>query len=267
MGSSDNKVIRSDPIRSEHFRPLETAERYSGWLFYAGALLSCAPLLIDDATAPIAHRVTLVAFVLVVVAHFSLNTLSRVVLFPRAEDARRKDFLSHAFNVHIRHHRTNGYYSSTAADPYRRMMMSVLENLFFTKSILKAMAFPHRVRAIAYLVAWVGILAWRDTPLSWVTIAAQIIFSEQILARWLRLEWAHTRADRLFEQTFRLAQSTTAGNDLPAVAIDAFGDYESGKAAAGILLSERVFDRLNLSLTTEWTEIQRTLEGTFPDAD
>ena len=98
--------------------------------------------------------------------------------------------------------------------------MSVLENLFFAKAILLEMAPYSRVKASLYFIVWLAVVIWRDTPLDLIATAAQVLFSEEIIARWLRLEWALNRFERIYESTYRLFQSFPAANRFPAFAID-----------------------------------------------
>lgn len=250
---------RDDPIRKNYFRPLEIAEAASGWLFYLGALASFAPLLIDQTAHPKMYVGALGIFVLIVVSMFITGIATRLYFFPRAEDARRKEFLSNTFGFDLIHHRTMGYYNNNETEPHKRMGLSVLENLFFTKAILREMAPVVRAKAFIYLVIWIAVVVWRETPPDWIVTAAQVLFSEEIIARWLRLEWARSRAERIYDATYRLFQSSPDPNKLYAYAVDAFGDYETGKALGGILLSQKVFDRLNTTLADEWAAVKQGL--------
>lgn len=121
-----------------------------------------------------------------------------------------------------------------------------------------------RAKAFIYLVTWLAVLVWRETPLDWIATAAQVLFSEEIIARWLRLEWARGRAERIYDSTHRLFQSNPDPSRLSAYAVDAFGDYETGKALGGILLSQKIFDRLNPTLTAEWTAVKQGLPALNP---
>lgn len=257
-------TTRDDPIRKNYFRPLEIAESASGWLFYLGALASFAPLLIDQAAHSKLYTGALGIFVLIVVSMFITGIATRLYFFPRAEDARRKEFLSNTFGFDLIHQRTMGYYNNNETDPHKRMGLSVLENLFFTKSILREMAPVVRAKAFIYLVIWIAVVVWRETPLDWIVTAAQVLFSEEIIARWIRLEWARGRAERIYDATYRLFQSNPDPNKLRAYAVDAFGDYETGKALGGILLSQKVFDRLNTTLADEWTVVKQGLPALNP---
>jgi len=247
---------RKDPIRTTYFRPLEIIEAVSGWFFYLGAVASLAPLLIDKTTYPKLYSGALGVFVLTVIVIFVTGNATRLYFSPRAEDARRKDFLSNTFGFDLIHQRTTGYYNNQESNIYKRMCLSVLENLFFTKAILREMAPIARAKAFIYLGAWLIVVIWREMPLDWIATAAQVLFGEEILTRWLRLEWSRSRAERIYDATHRLLQSNSDPNRLPAYAVEAFGDYEAGKALGGILLSQKIFDHLNPTLTLEWERVK-----------
>jgi hypothetical protein len=67
---------------------------------------------------------------------------------------------------------------------------------------------------------------------------AQIVFSEQVASRWLRLEWLRRECERTFDDVYR--QFQTKGQ-MEAFSIEALGRYEIAKATAAISLSSRIF--------------------------
>lgn len=135
MASATNAtgLTRVDPIRKRYYGPLEQAEKVSGWLFYIAAITSFLPLIFNEKSYPIGNSVLTAAFVLLVIANFVLGIVIRLYFFPRAEDARRKEFISNAFNFDLIHQRTIGYYNNDETNPLRRIGMLVMENLFFPK--------------------------------------------------------------------------------------------------------------------------------------
>lgn len=82
-------TTRIDPIREKYYKPLEIAEKISGFLFYILASLSFATLVIERNESPLLHQTIALSFVVLVVTYFVINLISRYYLFPRAEDARR----------------------------------------------------------------------------------------------------------------------------------------------------------------------------------
>lgn len=250
---------RQDPIRDKYYRPLELAEIVSTWIFYVGAILSFATLSVDSKVHPDLYHGILTSFVLVIVVYFAIGVLSRYYLFPRAEDARRKEFLSSVYGVELIHQRTVGYYNNNEKDVNKKLLLTVLENSFFSKSILRSMLIRERVRLLCYVVFLSGAVVWRSTPLDWIVAGTQMLFSEEILTRWIRLEWLRIRAESIFDKTRLLVQSKPSAKVMQPMALQAFGEYECGKALGGILLSEKIFEKNNKSLTEDWQRVKQGL--------
>ena len=38
-----------------------------------------------------------------------------------------------------------------------------------------------RAKAFIYLVIWIAVVVWRETPPDWIVTAAQVLFSEEII--------------------------------------------------------------------------------------
>jgi hypothetical protein len=252
-------MSRSDPIRQNYYAAVQTAENVSDRLFLLGALLSFGTLLIDRTKYPEIYDVVLLVFSLSVVALFTLGIILRLYLTPRAEDKRRQDFFSSACNVSLIHQQTDGYYNNDFKDPIKRMAAQVLENSLFTKEITLRMARRERMKVGVYLLVWLVLLHYRRTDLGWIVAASQAILSEQILSKWLRIEWLRIRAEKTFDDVFKLFQTRPAIVQFNAHALDAVSMYESAKATAAVTLSSKIFDELNTSLSAEWDKIKTTL--------
>jgi hypothetical protein len=253
-------VSRSDPIRSNYFDALQKAEIGAELLFYLNALLSFCTLLVDQKVHPDAYNVVLLLFSISVVAMFALGMLQRLYLAPRAEDKRRQDFFSSAWNVNLIHQQTDGYYNNDLKDPIKRMAAQVLENSLFSKEIALRMARRERIKVALYALIWLVLLHNRRTDLGWVVAVSQALFSEQMLSKLLRLEWLRMRFERTFDDVFRLFQTKPSLAQFNANALDALSLYETAKASAGITLSSNIFDDLNPTLSTEWGKVKATLK-------
>jgi hypothetical protein len=83
-----------------------------------------------------------------------------------------------------------------------------------------------------------------------------IIFSEQILSRWLRVEWLRRQCERTYDDLFRLFQSK---GKLEVSALELLGRYEIAKATAAIPLSSRIFEQCCSRMNAEWAKIRATL--------
>jgi hypothetical protein len=249
-------VEKVDPVGDEFYKPLLRADRAADWLFYISASLSVAALWIQRAAHPPAYQIVQVSFALSVVALFSVGLAIRLYFFPRAQQRRYQDFLAHAFDQALSHKQTVAYYNNSSAPGAPRVAAQVLESSFFTKDILARMIATERVKVVLYAAIWLFMVLYRETDLALIGVAAQILFSEQILSRWLRLEWFRWQSERVYDDVFRLLQSKA---DLTVTAWGALGRYEIVKATSCISLSASIFEREVQRLNREWDEVRRTL--------
>lgn len=252
-------MSRSDPIRKSHYDAVSTAETVSDWLFYIAVVLSLVFPFVEKATHPVAFDWILYLFALAVVLLFGIGLASRLYLVPRAEDMRRQDFFSNAMDVNLTHQRTDGYYNNDLRDPSRRMAAQVLENSHFSKSIILRMLRIERTKTFVYLAIWLLCVIYRGADLGWIVAATQAVFGEQILSKWWRMEWLRMRCEDIFGKVFSLFQAETDPLHFSARAMEAVTAYESAKANAGVVLSSKVFNKLNDELSTEWDSIKATL--------
>jgi hypothetical protein len=250
---------RNDPIRGKYFKPLERADTVGDWLFVGAAVVSIIAVLIDKGDFPRAYNLIQGAFVVLVLGLFVAGQICRLYFAPRAEDKRREEFLSNALNVNLTHERTIGYYNNCETDPTRKVGLNILENTHFTKAIALEMVKRARLVSGSYFAIWLVLLLNRDTDLGLISAAAQAVFGEQIISRWLRLEWLRIRSEKIFRELHRAFLSNPAPHILGAQILEAFSTYEATKSGASIVLSTSIFDRLNPSLTQEWEDIKASL--------
>lgn len=253
-------MSRSDPIRANFFTAVQTAEKISDLLFYLNGALSIATLLVEQKKYPDAYDIVLLFFCLCVVSMFVLGLVLRLYLTPRAEDRRRQDFFSSACAVSLTHQQTDGYYNNDFSEPIKRLAAQVLENSLFSKTIALKMLQLERTKVAIYALIWLVLLHYRKAELGWIVVASQVLFSEQIISKWLRLEWLRDRCDRTFDDVYKLFLNQPAASQFRAHALDAVTMYESSKAGAGITLSSKIFDKLNPELSIEWQRVKATLK-------
>jgi hypothetical protein len=251
---------KRDPINERFFDPIETLERWSGRLFYVTAVVSFLPLFVEKKEHPVLFDDVQIAFVLLVIALFVAGLVARLWLMPEAHDARRTDFLSHAYKVPLTHEQTEGYYNNDQTDPLRRVGVMTMENSFFTREILRSMARWERAKTAVYFAAFLGVLMYRGYPAEVWGIVAQAVFSEQIVSRFLRLEWLMRRADRAYNELYALFQSNPAKLSVHARALGAFVLYETSKANAAVTQSTKLFNRRNPELSKDWDKIRKKLK-------
>lgn len=251
---------RSDPIRVRYYEAVEIADKVSDRLFYVCAVLSVASLLVERQAHSSAYDLVMTAFAVAVIALFALGLVIRLYLTPRAEDKRRQDFFSSACGVGLTHEKTEGYYNNDLVKPIERMAAQVLENSHFSKAIALRMARLERAKVAVYALVWLLCLLNRQTDLGIVVAASQAVFSEQVVSKWLRLEWLRIRFEKTYDDVYRLFQSRPAASKFNAMTLDSLGMYETAKANGAITLSSRMFRQHNDELSAEWERIKSELK-------
>lgn len=255
----DNPATKIDPIRDKYYRPLEIADHIVDALFLVAAVLSVVVPLVEKTGHPILYDALQTAFVVSVIAVCIGGITIRLHFAPRAQEHRYRDFLSHAFGVPLSHEQTTAYYTGTATDVPRRIGTQVLENSFYSRDTTSLMVWHERAKVTGYFLIWIVVILNRNTDLGLIAIGAQILFSEQIVSRWIRTEWAQIQFSRVFDDLFRLFQSKSEKKRFEVLALEILGRYEIAKSSAGITLSERIFKRRKNKADKEWEAIKRTL--------
>jgi len=223
-------------------------------------MLSIVSLLVEKQAHPIAYDWVLIFFAVAVVTLFAIGLVSRLYLTPRAEDKRRQDFFSSACGVSLTHEKTDGYYNNDFTEPIKRMAAQVLENSHFSKAIALRMSRFERPKVAVYTLLWLVCLLHRQTDLGIVVAASQAVFSEQVVSKWLRLEWLRMRFEKTYDDVYRLFQSRLEAPKFNAMTLESLGMYETAKANSAITLSSRLFRQLNADLSVEWERIKAELK-------
>ena len=250
-------MSKYDPIRLDYFRPVERLDKSINWMFYLSAALSIALVFIEPSSFWFEPAQT--AFVVLVIAIFAGGVFQRLYFLPRAENNRVRDFLGRSFNISLGVKATDGYYNNNFDHPIQRVAAQALENSLFSRSISREMLLWERIRAGGYLSIWIICLIWRKTELTFIAAATQAVFSEQIISRYFRLEYARMNFERAFDELFALFQSETTSPNFSARAFAALTIYEKTKSNAGLVLSDTIFQANNKRLSSEWHEIKKDL--------
>lgn len=252
-------MSKSDPIRDNYYAAVECADKASDVLFYLSAVLSIVSLFVEKVENPIAYSVILTGFAVSVVAMFVIGLVSRLYWTARAEDRRRQDFFASACAVSLSHQKTDGYYNNDFTKPIERMAAQVLENSHFSKAIALRMARTERIKMVVYGCVWLICVFNRSADLGLVVAASQAVFSEQILSKWLRLEWLRIRFEKTYDEVYRMFRAKPSIQTFNAMTLESIGMYETAKATAAITLSSNLFFKLNDELSVEWEQIKTDL--------
>lgn len=252
-------MSRSDPIRINYYNALERAEKTANILFYFGAFLSIISIFLTREKFPQIYDFVMVVFALTVISIFVVGLSVRLYFLPRAEDNRRRDFFGRAYEFNLIHERTDGYYNNCQVEPSRRIAAQVLENSWFSKNITLRMLCFERVKVGLYFLVWMICIYWRGADFGLMLAVSQAVFSEQIIARYFRLEWLRSRCEATFERVRTLFASGVSGASFDAMAVDLCSFYETSKSSAGITFPSSLFVKMNSHLSEQWEQIRQDL--------
>lgn len=248
-------MSKSDPISVRYFRQIEKTDAIGNYVFAGAALLSVVILLVHRDEWPRLYDWTTIGFALLVFTLFAIGMVLRLILVPRAEECRLKDFYSKACGISLAVEVTDGYYNNQFTEPYKRVAAQTLENALFTREVARKMVRFERYKVGLYGLVWLVFVMNRQTDLGLILAATQAVFSEQIVSRWLRLEWLSSRAKFVFDELYKVFQMNLDPSRFMANALYYNGLYETAKANAGIVLSSKIFHKVNGDLSKEWDAI------------
>lgn len=258
MGSLGKKV----DLISKNYACIERTEQISKWIYWFGAVLSIILLLGNSQFSKnVYFELTQNVFLASIIILFILNLILRFYMVPRAEESRIKDFLSSAYGVNLISVPTSGYYNNNATQPIHRLALQLLENTFFTKRIIAEELIPIRWQIGLYVFALLIVFVSTKINCEWKLIVCGIFFGEEVLSKYIRMEWLRIRADHIYEDMHRIFCNEPNNVMLEIQVLEKFSIYERIKSMLAVTLSSRYFNKLNDGLSREWTDICKNLEA------
>ena len=254
---------RVDPV-DRYYKAVQNGEAVSKVLFWIAAALSIGVLFLEKGAHPVLYEITQIGFALSVIALFVLGLTLRLYWTPLAEDQRRLSLISDSFDIPLTPEKTIGFFNNDETEPFRHLGFSMMENCFFTRAITLEMLKTERAIVCLYAVVFLVCVFVRSTDPAIIPIAAQAVFSEQLISRWLRLEWLSARSGTIYARLYDLFQAPPAMRIRNARIVDSLTAYETSKANAGIALSSPIFLRLNPRLSAEWKTILGAIQQGTP---
>jgi len=246
---------------SQYYASARKAEVASSFLFWTIAIVSlCMPrITVLDVSS---QNMITAAFIVLVLFHFVVTQLSRLYLVPNAEKKRRQQMLSDAFGSPISCDKTSLYYNNDYSPSVIRLGANTMENSLFSTEIAAKMLVRNRFIIGFYMIIWVFVFAYHPSDVGVLIWITQLVFSGAVIANWLSLEIFRMRCASVYDQLHAHFLHEVGADDEKAIAsvLDSFASYEAAKASAGILLSSKVFNQLNPTLSQKWEQIRVDLK-------
>jgi hypothetical protein len=253
---------KNDKIGQIYYTPLRSFEIAEDATFWLSSALSILVLVVEKSKYSILYDIIQILFIVNVVTLFVISNWIRLFWAHRAHDRRIMDFLSYSLKVPLITERSAGYFDNDECGKWRRIGACLLENTLFSKSIVARMLVWQRTYSGLYILLWSIALTFRETDLAWIGVLAQVILSEQLLSRWLRMEWLHRRTERVYDDVYKimLRMGVNVSSENEAAILASLLRYETAKSQAAISLSSRTFAKLNARVSAEWREICNDLK-------
>ncbi len=197
--------------------------------------------------------------IIIALFYMVLSIYDDGVLWFRAESARRKNSIQVAYNVRLDEYETVGYYNNSIEDPDLSYAVNQFESAFFTKEISAKMCLKAGIKAllaIAVVVASCRLIVNDELLL----VVVQSAFSALVIEDSIRLFLYQHRIKTLYNEAYH--EFVTIGISKPEqlVWLHYFcTEYESIKAHYRVRLDETLFNKMNPSLSSEWTELYKQI--------
>lgn len=251
-----SKSQRIDEVE-KYYNPVSNLDSITTYLFWFAAIISLLIPYSNEVLQPTERSLLIATFIASVFLHFVLSEALRFYYIPRAEQARRKQLLTDAFDTPLSHDKTSLYYNNSYSPSLKRLAANIMENAYFSKAIASKMLVKKRLIIGAYLVALIFIFALRHDNLNVLIWITQIVFSSEILAAWIKLEVLRNNHENVYNNLHAHFLNGIDKDSTVAIAniLNDFVNYESAKAASRVKLSSKIFKNLNTELSKKWDRI------------
>lgn len=252
---TNTKPNKVDQV-SKYYDATKDLVKINGVLFWLNALLSIAIYYSTSIIGIKGTEILRIIFLVSVLIYFGIAQYLGLYAFPRAGRKRRKQLLANSLGVNLSDDKTVAYYNNDAAPSIRRLGANTMENALFTKEIALRMLHRKRLIVAAYLITLIVAFTIRSTDLKILVIIAQLVFSGEIMANWLKLEILRNRCEEVYNylRDYFVQNSTQGTFEEKARILSAFSDYEAAKSEAGVSISSKIYQQINPMLTAKWDQ-------------
>ncbi len=246
-------MSRRDDV-NKLYRPSKTLEKICLWLFCADIIVSLIAIVYSSAS-----RFTTTVMMVIAFLYMALTILDDGVFWYIAENARRKNNIQEAFKVRLGCLETEGYYNNSVSEPDLAYAVNTFESAFFTKEISERMLWKAYFKLLASLVV-VLISCRLVTDDNVFLIIAQAAFSAVVLEDGISLILFVQRIKKLYDLAYHELITVGISKSEQKVWLRYFCvEYESIKAHYKIRLDEKLFQKLNGTLSEAWNRLQKEI--------
>jgi hypothetical protein len=244
---------------NDHFKPVTTANKWSGYLFWSSVVFSFLVFFTDD--NPLYNTSANIVFIIVTLAYVVVSNWVSLYLLREAQRKRRVHLLSDALGVKLDDEHTQLFYNNSQENSLIRLGLNVFENTLFTWRVTEEMVKMERFKVVLYLLLFILISFINDININFISIIAQTIFTTGLIVNAIKLELLRSTSKQLFyefRQVFLMSGSQYS-EKLAATLLQLVFQYETTVASMGVHTSQKEFDKINPKYTNEWEKVKSNL--------
>ncbi|KQC08676.1 MAG: hypothetical protein APR54_04335 [Candidatus Cloacimonas sp. SDB] len=192
------------------------------------------------------------------IVSFAILSFISEMIFYQASIQRREDFIDNSFETTIAENRSTEYYTNeNIASGVYKMAVNGFENSLFTYNIANKMTPSLWVKNIVFaiLILTFAVFGYNGAFILLIQLTMPILLLQQAIKHTLFVY----RMKRVFENYRRLFNDLKNIDDSkakrPEIILNVL-DYETTLTNGAVLLSSKLYDKFNPTLSTRWIELK-----------
>ena len=134
----------------------------------------------------------------------------------------------------------------------------------FSFEVSKKMLHKERCKVIIFLGIFIVLVLIRSTHIEVILFLVQFLFGTSIINSWLKLESYKSETEKIYNKCRAIYLSNNEKQKLTKLnlskILDVTIEYEALKARTGVMLSTKIFNKINPRVSEEWEEIKKELK-------
>lgn len=126
------------------------------------------------------------------------------------------------------------------------------------------MLHKERCKVIIFLGIFIVLVLIRSTHIEVILFLVQFLFGTSIINSWLKLESYKSETEKIYNKCRAIYLSNNEKQKLTKLnlskILDVTIEYEALKARTGVMLSTKIFNKINPRVLEEWEEIKKELK-------
>jgi hypothetical protein len=251
------KMINTVPFKSD-FKRAKQLDKWNNYFLYTSTFLLIAGFAIKkfpDINENYASNIETANAVLIVVI-FILGMIVDFI-YRNAENLRRLDLIDNSFGTRLSEKKSKDYYTNDDIKcGYKKVGVNNFESVFFTYRILKESINKERVKVGVIAILFFILAVYGYDKVFILVLQLSIPFS--LISRLYKTEVLYCGSKSVCDNYRSIFDKADELNEIKfhAEIIKNLLAYESNLAWSNTLLDDKIYQKMNTSLSKEWDDIK-----------